>query len=196
MRHGCSFKGMVGKLEPLQPGYGPLDVTFQLDSSHSSCVIVQKLQLYSETLKTPKRPLMSASTITNTRGLNVWLPTGGQASTRAPDGLKGFILMMKGLTLHLAGFAIGLIPVMINGLLSHFESGQSTHAQRAWTMIWLAFGIFYGLLISTVASIAEILLDDLPYYGALLLIPISAPAIGGFVVVAQILMEYGSCTYL
>lgn len=80
-----------------------------------------------------------------------------------------------------AGLIIGLSPIAINGGLSHFNAGHSTIAQRVWTMTWLAFGVYYGLGV-----------DLIPLYG-LKSASVSAPAIGGFVVVAQMLMNYGRC---
>ena len=82
-----------------------------------------------------------------------------------------------------AGFIIGFSPIAINGGLSHFNAGHSTIAQRVWTMAWLAFGWFAGRLID-IGSLHDILYL-VPFY--------CAPAIGGFVVVAQMLKSYGRC---
>ena len=83
---------------------------------------------------------------------------------------------------HFAGLVIGLSPIAINGGLSHFSSGHSTHAQRVWTMSWLAFGWCIGLFFELDVS-----------YELLTSAFFSAPAIGGFVVVAQMLTSYGRC---
>ena len=74
-----------------------------------------------------------------------------------------------------------LIALAINGALSHFRPGQSTYAQRVWTMAWLAFGI-----VSANANNA----------GVPPLILYSVPAIGGFVIVSQMVMQYGNCVKL
>ena len=81
-----------------------------------------------------------------------------------------------------AGLIIGLSPIAINGGLSHFNAGHSTIAQRVWTMTWLAFGWFMGQSY-----------DENLSYKLLFSAIYSAPAIGGFVVVAQMLMSYGRC---
>ncbi len=107
--------------------------------------------------------------------------------------------------------SIGII-----GGLSGFKYGASTHAQRAWTMCWLALGSY----------IPNLVYEDIPNFrklrreqqgshldkkdrqrrsyhtffqrlGLLLLYAVlSIPAAGGFVVVGQMLKEYGVCTRL
>ena len=100
---------------------------------------------------------------------------------------------------YFAGLIIGLSPIAINGGLSHFNAGHSTIAQRVWTMTWLAFGCYIGIITDLTANgllafnfgaITRILgsLNEL-----LVSAIYSAPAIGGFVVVAQMLMSYGRC---
>ena len=80
-----------------------------------------------------------------------------------------------------ASFALAFISLAVNGALSHFKSNQSTQAQRVWTMTWLALGS-----VTDGAGNAPLLI--LSIY--------SAPAIGGLVVVCQMIMEYGSCVQL
>ena len=85
----------------------------------------------------------------------------------------------------LANLIVGSIPIAINGGLSHFRPGHSTIAQRAWTMTWLAFGLFFGCSVGLLGPMmAERFFSYNVYF---------VPAIGGFVVVAQMLMSYGSC---
>ena len=113
----------------------------------------------------------------------IWLSDGLEVSD--PDDLD-IALMWKSIL-------VGLIPIAINGGLSHFRRGHSTSAQGGWTMTWLAFGVVFGYFIA--------LASDGPFGGAfgdiVNFIPIIGsyflPAIGGFVVVAQMLMSYGSC---
>ena len=81
----------------------------------------------------------------------------------------------------LASHAVALIPIAVNGAISHFQSRQSTFAQRVWTMTWLVFGIISG----NVGNVS-----------VLYLIPYSVTAIGGFVVVSQMIMQYGNCSEL
>ena len=81
-----------------------------------------------------------------------------------------------------AGPIVGFLPIAIIGGLSHFDAGHSTIAQRVWIMTWLAFGWFMGLGIHQKRALIE---GIMVIYGA--------PAIGGFVVVGQMLRSYGSC---
>ncbi len=100
------------------------------------------------------------------------------------------------------------LPLAVVGGLSSFREGaMSTHAQRVWTMTWLAFGIFIGptvelfrasnmVALSTPGQYYNVTNRRSPYGKAFLasmLIFYGAPAVGGFVVVAQMLMAYGVC---
>ena len=80
-----------------------------------------------------------------------------------------------------ASYGLALISLAVNGALSHFKSHQSTQAQRAWTMTWLALGI-----VSNHTNDRHMLQ----------ILTWSPPAIGGFVVVCQMIMQYGNCVKL
>ena len=90
---------------------------------------------------------------------------------------------------------IGCMSLIVVGSLSHFHQGSSTHAQRAWTMSWLAAGIFIGPISYLFPTYTSLLVKD-PAEGILYklgLLLYAAPAIGGFVVVNQMLWDYGRC---
>ena len=98
--------------------------------------------------------------------------------------------------------AVGLVSVAVNGVLSHYGPGESTHAQRVWTMTWLAIGIVYGTVEPSLDLINNFTapffearaIYNLFICGRLLLLLIGcAPAIGGFAVVGPMLMSYGHC---
>ena len=80
-----------------------------------------------------------------------------------------------------ASYTLALISLAVNGALSHFKPHQSTQAQRVWTMTWLALGIVSNRT------------DDVHM---LQILTWSPPAIGGFVVVCQMIMQYGNCVKL
>jgi predicted benzoate:H+ symporter BenE len=94
---------------------------------------------------------------------------------------------------------VGLLPILIVFLISQFKPGDSTYAQRSWLMTWMVFGGLFGPII-------EWRRDELMNYGSstgaaqLSTIGFSAffavPAIGGFVVVGQMLIQYGACLRL
>ena len=78
-------------------------------------------------------------------------------------------------------FALALIPLAVNWVLSKFNPQHSTQAQRVWTMTWLALGIcaqFAGRL------------------PVLFMLLMSAPAVAGFVVVCQMIVEFGTCAHI
>lgn len=116
----------------------------------------------------------------------------------------------------LSGFfiplGISLISILVNGILSHFATGQSTRAERGWTMAWLVSGMVVAPMSSGLASMyIDGLLDQwdeslekgenlwmslfvtLVIFVALTVV-FFAPAVGGLVVVGQEIRAYGSCT--
>ena len=107
-------------------------------------------------------------------------------SSEYPSSVSNEVLRTRWYTIP-ASLAVASIPVVIIGALSHFQPGQSTHAQRVWTMMWLAFGIGMGPFLG----------DEYPDGGHVFrMFLYLTPSIGGFVVVGQMLMEYGYCIQL
>ncbi|KAJ6595163.1 hypothetical protein DFH09DRAFT_1273229 [Mycena vulgaris] len=110
----------------------------------------------------------------------------------------------------LAATVVNLTIVGILGYLSQgFDPGDSTIAQRAWTMSWFAFGPVIGILFSMLLVQQSTSGDDFltslferttgPLISAHQLRPLivactyGSPALGGLVVIGQMLREYGSC---
>jgi hypothetical protein len=107
---------------------------------------------------------------------------------------------------------VSSIPLAIIGGLTHFQPGSSTLPQRAWIMVWLCLGILYGYLLGETMShgvLAEQSRRYLPkirnrqvqhWLVALgLTYAISVygiPAFGAFVMVGQMLMQYGTCVQI
>jgi hypothetical protein len=90
----------------------------------------------------------------------------------------------------------GLIIGIIGGV-SRFHRGESTSAQRVWTMLWLATGLSIFLLLEGVMLVIK----KAPswWVGApaiALFFVLFTPGFGGFVVVGQMLRSYGSCVAL
>ena len=117
-------------------------------------------------------------------------------------------------------FFVGCLAFLIVGIMTHFKSGGSTLVQRGSTMMWIASGIGWRLgyqflfqtntedgLLSTLerlaaesvlGNIALTLLYPVVYLAGRSMSPVATalalvPPIGGFVVVAQMLREYGTC---
>lgn len=99
---------------------------------------------------------------------------------------------------------VNAIIIAIIGGLSRFRNGESTTAERVWTMLWLVFGFLMGFYIAVIPSLDEPkdkskaakLSDIHERWGATMVIALTtaAPALGGFVVVATMLKAYGVCT--
>ena len=87
-----------------------------------------------------------------------------------------------------AATGVSLVSIAIVGALSHFNPGESTHAQRVWTMTWLVFGIAFSSLSLTMDSGGFLERLGSTIYGA--------ASFGGFVVVGQMLRDYGHCIRL
>lgn len=115
-------------------------------------------------------------------------------------------------------FVSACILAIVGGI-SHFQLGQiATNAQRTWTMMWLSTGTLWGALVnpfpgrvdfgklysqaakeiqnikSTKKVPARRLLTGVVTFVWLSLI--CSPAIGGFVVVGQMYVAYGSCVQI
>jgi hypothetical protein len=81
-----------------------------------------------------------------------------------------------------------VIPYVTIGGLTHFHKGGSTTAQRAWIMIWLVFNTLFAFW----AGIPDRKWHD-DRRGFIIMLVLAAPGIGGFVVVGQMLKNYGNC---
>jgi len=95
--------------------------------------------------------------------------------------------------IYAIGFVGLLAPLAINGALSLFHPGlMSTNAQELWIIIWLGFGISVGMIAGSNGLVP--FLSTRPMLEVIgLVIFGAAPAVGGMVVVAQMMLEYGVC---
>lgn len=113
---------------------------------------------------------------------------------------------LLGMIAFLLSFLVGILSLAIIAILSHFEHAQSTHAQRVWTMTWLCFGCFLGPIYSM--SYGEVpffsttdpefrrdraLKITIDIFKAFVGLMFATPAIGGLVVVGQMIWTYGIC---
>jgi hypothetical protein len=97
----------------------------------------------------------------------------------------------------LVAFTVYAAIIGIVGGISRFRRGDSTLAQRTWVMTWLAIGLVYFLYLRALAigaswrgSGAWAIVAGITHF------ILAAPAIGGFVVVGQMIWAYGNCTAL
>ncbi|KAG9232593.1 hypothetical protein BJ875DRAFT_544395 [Amylocarpus encephaloides] len=112
---------------------------------------------------------------------------------------QGLDLLTSVYLIYSASLVATMVPVAINGALSRFHKGHSTHAQRIWTMTWLGFGSL-GSFFQTINIFKVTERPIRGYLGLrdkfsirLAVISYAAPAIGGFVVVGQMVKSYGTC---
>ena len=121
---------------------------------------------------------------------------------------------------------LGAIPLIVIGILTHFDRGKSTTGQRVWTLSWLVGGIWSGPAFDVlydkgnidlkalekakisedigrskqnrskafvlISSFGNVLLARIDYMTVAFLV-YTIPAIGGFVIVGQMLRAYGEC---
>lgn len=92
-------------------------------------------------------------------------------------------------TTHLACLLYGGLVFGIIGGISKFERGESTYSQRVWLMLWYSWGIVMGIVRQDRTykeySSVGLLITTFAF---------CAPAIGGLVVVGQMMKAYGTCT--
>lgn len=125
----------------------------------------------------------------------LWKASLGNLLSRRTSWLDGAKEKKEaGSALVILTFVLGItVPLAVIGGLSSFNAGSATVAQRVWTMCWLSFGALAGYIDATGLDIEE---DPKEYTtGSIgIIILFCAPAIGGFVVVGQMLSHYGVCT--
>jgi len=101
---------------------------------------------------------------------------------------------------------VGSLSLVVVGAMTQFKEGESTKAQRGWTLSWLVVGIACGWWADLMTLV--LIPDHNAKTGKMekslyifLQIPLAiallglfcVPAIGGFVTVAGMLWEYGIC---
>jgi hypothetical protein len=90
-------------------------------------------------------------------------------------------------------------PYAIIGGLTGFKAGSSTSAQRGWTMSWLVIGQVYGGYIQILRKYAypDLASDmsgaEMYVVTTLVVLFTGVPAIGGYVVVTQMIIADGYC---
>lgn len=105
-----------------------------------------------------------------------------------------FHMQMKGEKDPLSSYALvfSAVSIAIIAGLSHFHPASRTLPQRVWTMTWLIFGI----VLPPPPIQDTFRMSYVQWLKIGLLIFYAAPAIGGFVVVGQMLQQYGVCTQI
>ena len=205
--HGAKIEGVAGALVPAQSEVqGALKGIFQTEGDHKFYMhrhrTVLNSQNHSETLEERvevrfrfwhprRRPTQEKA--------KLLLPSC--SNFERPGRQNDFTTDMSVFTFIACSMAIGSIPIAINGCLSHFQIGQSTHAQRVWIMIWLVFGVVLGPITTmadfvgshSITGRGDLANSYVLVYAVGIAILYAAPAIGGFVVVGEMIRQYGTC---
>ena len=196
-REGARFHGVVGMIENVSFPFWRIDIVFEIDergrslaqqhrSNSSTTAYINTLTGTEEAMEVSReRWLIDLNPSINDRKTKprVLVPAYGYypEDDDTKDMLNFYLTLLVGLT-----------SLAINGILTHFKAGNSTHAQRVWTMTWLAFGIFHGTSFYLSAKIS-----NSPFRELLAMVFVySAVAIGGLVVVCQMLLNYGNCVQI
>jgi hypothetical protein len=187
-RMGGRFEGMVGYLDDVH-GEDTVEVLFKVDQTGKTSLRElsgpqSKIQDWQAVSHQPVLNIAEAQKHPPSFALPGRPAVGNELSDIGPARYKvlGYSLL------------VALVTIGVVGSLSHFQPGStSTAAQRVWTMLWSSVGIFMGTLghmgmigwdvdEGSQPTIATVIL---PFYGV--------PAIGGFVVVGQMLKTFGDC---
>jgi hypothetical protein len=111
---------------------------------------------------------------------------------------------IKSLTITIGSILVGSIPLAIIGGLSGFRAQNSTSLQRGFTMSWLVLGIWHGppiirMMLMNTDSVTD---SEVESRAVRVIGPIcvylvyGVAAIGGMVVVGQMIRDFGVCTLL
>ncbi|KAL8786079.1 MAG: hypothetical protein Q9195_008355 [Heterodermia aff. obscurata] len=197
-RDGARFSGVVGILENGPSLPGTIDMVFEIDekgryfaqqerSNSPIAAYTNALTGIEESMEVSRQRLLIdlyPSDHDRTLKPNVIVPMVDYSSFSDRDRSDINLLL---------SLLVGSISLAINGILTRFKAGKSTRAQRVWTMTWLVFGILLGSGIQQVAAEARKnrilrILAMMVVYGSV--------AVGGLVVVCQMLLDYGSCVQM
>jgi hypothetical protein len=204
-REGARFEGVVGSLKNKPSDSNESEVVFKVEADGRTI-------MYESEACHDRSEHMQAENNNGIGAIEVDVNSNGPQDSqgrksennqpiRVPSGALKF--RPKKTLLSLFGaYLLGSVSVAMIAIISHFKAGQSTTSQRAWTMAWLGSGICIGSIFGTGRATQPPNPDD---SGAaerwrtfisvvfISVVLCSIPAIGGFVVVAQMLQEYGNC---
>ncbi|KAK7187270.1 hypothetical protein DPSP01_011319 [Paraphaeosphaeria sporulosa] len=105
---------------------------------------------------------------------------------------------------YLVTTLVALTPLAVYGGMSHFQAGsiplEDSSTWRAYTVQWLILGVICGIWWVVDQENKDARLNRAWQFGPLMracvYIVSASPAIGGFVVVAQMLVRYGVCVWV
>ncbi|KAG8527686.1 uncharacterized protein KY384_007840 [Bacidia gigantensis] len=115
------------------------------------------------------------------------------------NGRERWSIRRQSIVTPIVAHIIGGIPFIIIGILTHYDPGRSTQAQRLWIMIWLVSGVTIGPLLEGRLNLRfldpkdayKFMFSVISVIGYIIYLPV---AIGAFVVMGKMMMVYGSCS--
>jgi len=135
----------------------------------------------------------------NENWIEAWVPAFFRPSQRFDYSIPGHSYLI----FVAVSLMLGATPLLPVGLFSKFRGNNSTHAQRVWSLCWMIFGTVIGTLTGFWCAILESRSDkdeELSWWRRFLLrlppLIFAAPGIGGYIVVGQMLRQYGNCVNL
>lgn len=207
-RHGGVFDGVIGSLVPADPSqahnpfYRVKTVVMGDDERILNLERIDRTQRAGETAGKAAAESVVVRVGYGQKGARIgvrWVAPfklHDDPTTGIRKGILCFIILPV---------LLGSISLLVVGCFSHFTKGNSTHSQRAWIMSWLVIGIASGVLVDWLGVLFLPAYDDekgrtgkcqsvsFVITGVVVLGGFFVPAIGGFVVVGNMLKEYGIC---
>ena len=188
-RYGRFFDGTLG--------------TLQLVENLGSCVLTRELLatenpelalvLASESTPSPEDPQIIVPVCAPFQCRDI-LP---QLPYQLRFFLPNHVQAVSSILFFLAGILGILVPILIIYHISRLHQGRSSRVQRVWVMTRLAFGWYIGIFFGAVMSNVAIVVEEFTALElAFARVAYSVPAIGGVVVVGQMIKEYGDCKRL
>jgi hypothetical protein len=93
---------------------------------------------------------------------------------------------------NMAGYLVtAILPIALVGGYTGFQSGSNIEIAVSWILGWLIVGSVSSLWVRIAGAYGGVLH---PIWGVILVLPLWVPAIGGLVVVGQMLKDFGICT--
>jgi hypothetical protein len=105
---------------------------------------------------------------------------------------------------YILSLIVSLTPVLINGVLSQFRPGSipdsESNTWKVYTIQWMILGAVTGLFLVLDHEAKDAIEMKQRWLGPrpriLLYMTSASPAIGGFIVVGQMVVRYGMCTWV
>lgn len=164
-RHGCHFNGIVGKVKnPKKPSPNSISLTIETSENGTSSLILKASveASSSESVDLPhkedsKTPSTTSKSWTKDNPIDISngdifrIPSCSRFDCKTKCGKvddtwsSSQLCWYKFLVLFGIPLMFSCVSLLIIGLLSHFEKGESTLAQRAWIMSWLVCGMVFGM---------------------------------------------------